>query len=223
MNQNSEKKPFSTDMPANSIPETNFQPDYNWTASQSAPLVTVSQEEWNEWMRKNMEYRASLNLPWDKHPPKTFTDPSDSHLQDSLKGMGDFYPQDPSTDDPEDSHPQEPTSEPGASHLQDPFSKSGTDAEKFSESVKTGPGQPDSVSPESPESPQLSVEEERSGLSKGVTLLLALIVIQLVIILIILCRKKGIILEDAESVFAFFPNVHHISYYPFSAIREIIS
>ena len=90
MNQNSEKKPFSTDMPANSIPDTNFQPDYNWTASQSAPLVTVSQEEWNEWMRKNMEYRASLNLPWDKHPPKTFTDPSDSHLQDSLKGMGDF-------------------------------------------------------------------------------------------------------------------------------------
>ena len=134
--------------------------------------------------------------------------------------MGDFYPQDPSTDDPEDSHPQEPTSEPGASHLQDPFSKSGTDAEKFSESVKTGLGQPDSVSPESPES---SGEEERSGLSKGVTLLLALIVIQLVIILIILCRKKGIILEDAESVFAFFPNVHHISYYPFSAIREIIS
>ena len=59
MNQNSEKKPFSTDMPANSIPDTNFQPDYNWTASQSAPLVTVSQEEWNEWMRKNMEYRAS--------------------------------------------------------------------------------------------------------------------------------------------------------------------
>ena len=193
MNQNSEKKPFSTDMPANSIPDTNFQPDYNWTASQSAPLVTVSQEEWNEWMRKNMEYRASLNLSGDKHPPKTFTDPSDSHL------------------------------EPGASHLQDPFSKSGTDAEKFSESVKTGLGQPDSVSPESPESPQLSVEEERSGLSKGVTLLLALIVIQLVIILIILCRKKGIILEDAESVFAFFPNVHHISYYPFSAIREIIS
>ena len=35
--------------------------------------------------------------------------------------------------------------------------------------------------------------------------------------------KEGIILEDAESVFAFFPNVHHISYYPFSAIREIIS
>jgi len=174
-------------MPANSIPDTNFQPDYNWTASQSAPLVTVSQEEWNEWMRKNMEYRASLNLSGDKHPPKTFTDPSDSHLQDSLKGMGDFYPQDPSTDDPEDSHPQEPTSEPGASHLQDPFSKSGTDAEKFSESVKTGLGQPDSVSPESPES---SGEEERSGLSKGVTLLLALIVIQLVIILIILCKKR---------------------------------
>ena len=220
MNQNSEKKPFSTDMPANSIPETNFQPDYNWTASQSAPLVTVSQEEWNEWMRKNMEYRASLNLSGDKHPPKTFTDPSDSHLQDSLKGMGDFYPQDPSTD-PEDSHHQEPTSEPGTSHLQDPFFKSGT--EKFSESGRTGLGQPDSVSPELPQSPQSSDEEERSGLSKGVTLLLALIVIQLVIILIILCRKKGIILEDAESVFAFFPNVHHISYYPFSAIREIIS
>ena len=63
MNQNSEKKPFSTDMPANSIPDTNFQPDYNWTASQSAPLVTVSQEEWNTrcWdKRKGIRYNLVM-------------------------------------------------------------------------------------------------------------------------------------------------------------------
>lgn len=201
MSLNSEKNPFSSDMALDSIPETDYEPDFKWTDSQPDSAVTVSQEEWNEWMRKNMTYRASLNLPGDKRPPRTFTDPEDSHLQDSSAGLGDFHPQDQPTD------PEDP-------HSQDSLSNQGNDAERLPEAGKSGSGQSDSTSQESRD------EAEQSGLSKGVMLLLVLIVIQLIVILIILCRKKGIILTDAENVFAFCPDPHHVPQIVFSVIGE---
>ena len=154
MNRYSEKNPFASDLPLNSIPETDFEPDHKWGDIRTDSPVTASRDP--------------------------LSDPPDAEPQDSL------FSEDPLSDPP-DANPQDSLSSQDPLSHQHSSSRPEAAGERLPESGETGSGQSAALLPESRD------EEEQTFRSKGITVLLVFIVIQLLIILLILCRNKGII------------------------------
>ena len=172
MNRYSEKNPFASDLPLNSIPETDFEPDHKWGDIRTDSPVTAS--------------RDPLSDPPDAEPQDSLfsedplSDPPDADPQDSLSS------EDPFSDSP-DADPQDSLSSQDPLSHQHSSSRPEAAGERLPESGETGSGQSAAPLPESRD------EEEQTFQSKAITVLLVFIVIQLLIILLILCRNKGII------------------------------